>query len=231
MNAPFLVANWKCNKTIDESLEWIQTFQREAPRKKGEVIVCPPLPSLSILRREILANNWNLSLGAQNISCFEGGAYTGEVSGIMLKDLVEYVIIGHSERRRWFRESDKEITDKIRIALKNDIIPLVCVSNNSEIGLWRSIPESSGRTLLVGFEPIEAIGTGASESPEYVDDVAKAIKTLLSSWKDVYVLYGGSVHGENVQSFIRQKNIDGVLVGSASLHPTSFKEIVENASK
>lgn len=231
MKLPIVAANWKSNKNVDEAISWMRAFAMQFSGFGGQVIICPPFIALASLQREILSNNWGVWLGAQNVSAFESGAYTGEVSASMLKGLVNYAIIGHSERRRVFRESDRDVTAKIKMSLKNGITPIVCVANEADIGEWRSIPEASSNTIIVAFEPVSSIGTGSADSFEHAREVTKALKAMLHPWKEVYILYGGSVNDENVSSFTSHSEIDGVLVGGASLDAGEFMEIIRHATR
>ncbi len=180
MMLPIIAANWKSHKTVDETVNWIRVFGQQKMSGRGEIIVCPPFTTLSVFQREVLSNNWNhIHLGAQNVSSYDAGAYTGEIAASMLVGLVEYAIVGHSERRRILRETDQEVTEKVKNLCKNGIIPIVCVSDISDVGGWRAIPEASGRTIIVAFEPVSSIGTGVADSPEHGVEVASAVKALL----------------------------------------------------
>ena len=187
-----------------------------------EIILCPPFTLLHPLKLLITNYQLPIKLGAQNISPFPDGAYTGEISARMLKELgVEYVIIGHSERRKYFGESEQILENKVKEALDVNIIPIFCVQ-----GKTTPVPE---RVKIIAYEPVFAIGTGNPDTPEDGNKIALSFKERLS--QDTVVLYGGSVTPENVRSFCLQENISGVLVGEASLDPKKFSEIVQNASK
>lgn len=230
MKLPIIAANWKSHKTVDETVEWIRVFGQQDVGGRGEIIVCPPFTTLSVFQREVLSNNWNhIHLGAQNVSSQDVGPCTGEIAASMLAGLVEYAIVGHSERRRILRETDREITEKVKYLCKNGITPIVCVSDISDVGEWRAIPEAYNRTLVVAFEPLSSIGTGLADSPEHGAEVASAVKALLSPWQEVHFLYGGSVTPENVSTFVHQKGIDGVLIGGAGLNPMIFADVVRHA--
>lgn len=164
-------------------------------------------------------------VGAQDVSPFAEGAYTGEVSAQQVREFATYVIIGHSERRKDFGETEEIISRKIDQAIKNSLIPIVCISDIKQIGnLKFEIGNSS--SLVVAYEPLSAIGSGEADDPKNADEMARKIKEITP---DVFVLYGGSVSAENVHDFTQMPHIDGVLVGGASLDPQEFSKIITNA--
>ena len=241
-----VVANWKMNKTVEETRNYIKEFK---PLVKDinnvEIAIAPPFTSLYIASEEIKESN--IKLCGQNMYYKEKGAFTGEISPIMLKELnVEYVILGHSERRHIFGERDSLINKKIISAIENEIRPILCVGETleeKEQGKTFSVIERQIRNCLAGiekevnlidiaYEPVWAIGTGVSATPEEANNVHKFIKEILNeisygNYKKTRVLYGGSVKGENAESLIKEEFIDGFLVGSAGLKPTTFYEIIQ----
>jgi len=224
MKKLFIVANWKCNKTVGEAEEWIEQFSifNFQFSKNLEIILCPPFTLLYSLK--LLITNYQLPiiLGAQDVSPFPDGAYTGEVSARMLKDLgVEYVIIGHSERRRYFKEGNQVLENKIREVIDFGLIPIFCVQNSTD-------PVPRG-VKIVAYEPVFAIGTGSPDTPENAEKQAEIIKNILG--QEIIVLYGGSVNEENVAIFCQQKDLSGVLIGGASLDPEKFIKIINYATK
>jgi len=224
MKKLFIVANWKCNKTVVEAEEWIEQFSifNFQFSKNLEIILCPPFTLLYSLK--LLITNYQLPiiLGAQDVSPFPDGAYTGEVSARMLKDLgVEYVIIGHSERRRYFKEGDQVLENKVREVIDFGLIPIFCVQNSTD-------PVPRG-VKIVAYEPVFAIGTGSPDTPENAEKQAEIIKNILG--QEIIVLYGGSVNEENVAIFCQQKDLSGVLIGGASLDPEKFIKIINYATK
>ena len=219
-----IVANWKANKTVEESLNWLKEFKKRWRRRKNiEIVLCPPYTALSPLRSEI--RNWKLGirLGAQDISPFPSGAYTGEVSGEMLKELVDYVLIGHSERRKYFGETEEMVKRKIKRAKEFGIKPIVCVAN------FAQIPKE--KNLILMYEPPSAISKKGVYRPCDPEKVAQT----LSLWRkklnrlNPRFLYGGSVNRENVSSFLAIREVSGVAVGHASLDPEEFFQILKNA--
>ncbi len=212
----WIIANWKSNKNISEALDWVAKVGPQIPQKDNlKVVICPTFSCLSEIKQIIKVNNFPLMLGSQDLSPFGIGAYTGEESAPLLKELVDLSILGHSERRKNFHEDDEMIAKKVQQALVNKIIPLVCLQG-SEI----SVPKGC---KLVAYEPITAIGTGNPDTPENANLIAKKIKQQYG--EDLEVLYGGSVSSQNILGFINQPDISGVLVGNASLNAEEFIKI------
>lgn len=208
-----IVGNWKSNKTIDEAQTWLESF--EPPSSGHTIILCAPFTLLNFLHEQKPA----FALGAQDVSPFGQGAYTGEVSAKQLKEFVEWVIIGHSERRKYLHESDEELSFEVLQAKHAGLNVVFCVPDASS-----HVPAGVD---IVAYEPVEAIGTGRSEDPKQINAILSDIKKRS---KALYGLYGGSVTPENVASFIKEPSIDGVLVGGASLDAVKFSELIANAS-
>lgn len=221
MKKLFIIGNWKSNKIISEAKEWFQAIHATDvainPEEKV-VIVCPPFTLLSMTSELALKNPFSLKLGSQDFSAFEAGAHTGEEPPALLKEYLKYAIVGHSERRQDLFETDELIAKKIAMAKQHGITPILCVQ-----GVDTPIPAG---VSLVAYEPVSAIGTGHPDTPENAESVAKTIK---EKHHVEYVLYGGSVTGENVHSFTQLPSINGVLVGGASLHPQKFIQIIQNS--
>ncbi len=219
-----IVANWKENKTASQTTEWFEQFSifNFQFSNNAEVVICPSFVLLPVTAREV-SKLEGVKLGAQDVSKFEEGQYTGEVSAKMLKDFVEFVIIGHSERRKYFGETDEDVQLKVRQCLKYGLTSIVCVSTIQELS---SLPSelSSGQLPIVAYEPLFAVGTGIPDSPENAQEFAEKIKSVVG--QGVRVLYGGSVNAKNAKSFVNQPDIDGVLVGEASLDANEFAKIV-----
>lgn len=221
MKKSFIVANWKSNKTILEAEEWFKTFnnsQLTINKEEKKVIICPPFALLPKVKGLIVNSQLPIVVGAQDVSPFEEGAYTGEVAGRLLKEFADYVIIGHSERRRNFLESDEILFKKVELAKKYGLTPIFCVQDATT-----KIPENVG---IVAYEPVFAIGTGNPDTPENAEEIAIKIKTNKST---ISVLYGGSVTSKNIKGFTQMPNIDGVLVGGASLDAQEFYAIIQNS--
>ncbi len=212
----WIIANWKSNKNVSEALDWVSRVGPQIPKKDNlKVVICPTFSCLSEIKKTIQVNNFPLMLGSQDLSSFGIGAYTGEESAELLKGLIDLSILGHSERRQFFAEMDEMIAQKVEQALKNNIIPLVCVQDDQA-----SVPEDC---KLVAYEPTSAIGTGIPDTPENANFVARKLKQQYGD--DLRVLYGGSVNSQNIPGFINQPDISGVLVGSASLNAEEFIKI------
>ena len=228
MKKLFIIANWKSNKTIKDTEKWLHDFS-DGFNKTGvqlgdkKIIIAPPFTALE--HAHYCSGNLNLSLefGAQNVSMFDEGAYTGEVSARQIKELANYVIIGHSERRNSFAESDEIVGKKIEQVFKYELTPVVCISNIEQAeGLKSKI---SNNKMIVAYEPLSAIGSGHPDTPENADKMCQEIKSILG---EVPTLYGGSDNKDNIKNFTNMLNIDGALVGKASLDPLEFLGIVEN---
>lgn len=210
-----IIANWKSQKTNADVAQWLKQLHQELPHT---VIVCPSFVHLSQAKQLIAAEQMNLQLGAQDISAYGQGAYTGEVNGTQLREYVSYVIIGHSERRTLLHESDTIVAQKVVQAKKYQLEPIFCIQD-----AHTPIPEG---VSIVAYEPPNAIGTGTPDTPENAAAVANAVKTTAPH---AQVLYGGSVNAENVASFTAKESLDGVLVGGASLDPVQFLKLIHNA--
>lgn len=221
----YFIANWKSHKMVGESVQWLSEFVslinndqkviKNLHDNAIKIIICPPFSLLSSLK-ERLPNLPNIHLGSQTISSFDEGSYTGEVSGISLQGLVDYTIVGHSERRIHFNETNGEILKKIEIAEKYTIAPILCVR-----GAEDSIPHN---VKIVAYEPPEYIGTGKTQELNKIIEIKKTINLP----SDCVFLYGAGVTSLHVSQFLATDEIDGLLVGSASLNPKNFYSIVES---
>jgi len=239
------------NKNISEAIELANGLNRNLyDISTAEIVICPPFTALSEVY-EIIAET-NIALGAQDVYWQEKGAFTGEISCSMLKDAgCKYAIVGHSERRKYFNESDAEINKKIKALLGNDLIPIVCVGetleqreNNQTFEIVKTQIESCLKDislddparLIIAYEPVWAIGTGKNATPAQAQEVHKFIRDLLAKIlsKDasdkIAIQYGGSVTAQNISDLINEKDIDGALVGGASLDVDSFTKIVKISS-
>jgi triosephosphate isomerase (TIM) len=213
----WIVANWKSNETVAEALNWIAAVGPKIEKRENiKVVVCPTFTAIEEVKKAIVVGNYPMIVGAQDVSPYPEGAYTGEEAAAILKQFVDLAILGHSERRKNFNETPEIIEAKVGQALEHQIVPLVCVQ-----GIETPVPEGVN---LIAFEPIAAIGTGNPDNPEDADKVAASFKQKIK--EDLQVLYGGSVTAENVKAYVSRDNISGVLVGGASLHPEEFINIV-----
>ncbi len=251
MRTPVVAANWKMNKTVEEARSLVYAMSARLREIKGvEKVLCPPFTSL--LAVNALLQGSDLGLGAQNMYWEEKGAFTGETSPIMVKELCGYVILGHSERRAYFGETDETVNKKIKAAQKYDLTPIFCVgetleqyeANKTSEVVGRQVKQglagvdaAFGPRIIVAYEPVWAIGTGkASSGPNANDVVGKVIRSALGEMfgaitaQAIRVLYGGSVTGANAAEFFGQPEIDGALVGGASLKPDDFVAIAQAAA-
>lgn len=245
---PIIAGNWKMNNTITEAVQLVTALKRELfDENQVEVVVCPTFTSLSAIAE--LIEGSQIVLGAQNIFWEAKGAYTGEIAPNMLLDVgCTYVIIGHSERRKYFGETDESVNKKIKAALANGLHPIICVGETKEQreqGVTKDVIKTqiSGALVdiksedilksVIAYEPVWAIGTGLNATPEQAEEVHDYIRnTLLKEKYDetvankIRIQYGGSVKPDNVKSLMAQPDIDGALVGGASLKVDSFTKLV-----
>ena len=245
MRKPIIIGNWKMNKTLDEAKILISNILSQKLDNSVEKVVCVPYIYVTEIKK--LIDGTGIGLGVQNMFYENSGAYTGEISPIMLKSCgVSYVILGHSERRTIFNETDDMINKKVKAALQNNLIPILCCGesleernsgaekdvvkrqiNNSLFGISKSEIEK----VIIAYEPIWAIGTGLTASSEDAEDMIKFIREIL---KDIYgeisftvrIQYGGRVKPNNIKDLMQKENIDGALVGGACLESTSFCELI-----
>ena len=247
MRVPVIAGNWKMNKTIVESIALAKELKDFVRGVEGvEIVICPPFTSLWVTQEII--NGTNIHLGAQNMYGEEKGAFTGETSPLMLKNVgCEYVILGHSERREYFKESSEEVASKVKIALDFNLIPIVCVGEKlEEKGITKEVIEkqikalfekinlSAAEKLIIAYEPVWAIGTGKNATSNNANSVIKFIRALFASKYGIKtadrikILYGGSVSPQNINELMNESDIDGALVGGASLQALSFFHIIRN---
>jgi len=248
---PIVAGNWKMNKNAAEARSLLDTMVNELKAVNGvEKVICPPFTALDSVSK-ILSGS-GISVGAQNIFWEEKGAFTGELAPLMIKEFCTYVIIGHSERRTYFGETNDSVNKRVQAALKHDLTPIVCVGETldeyesgrtAEVvrkqiveGLAGTSPNSASR-LIVAYEPVWAIGTGKASSGENANAVhGNVIRPALSELfgeeisRTIRIQYGGSVTSTNASEFFSQTDIDGALVGGASLKPDEFISIVKAAS-
>jgi triosephosphate isomerase (TIM) len=226
MKQLFIVANWKSYKTVAETVEWIEKIKQtdfsSDDINRKEVVLCPQYPLLPLVKDAFSGttqNRLSLRTGSQNISPFEEGAHTGEVTAKLLQEFCMYAIIGHSERRDHFGETDVLLAKKVILAQQYGISPIYCIQGKETL-----IPRG---VKIAAYEPVTAIGTGNPDTPESAEEVAKHIKD--HNHDVTHVLYGGSVKPGNVASFTAMEHIDGVLVGGSSLNSDVFIQVIKNA--
>lgn len=249
MRTPFIAGNWKMNKTISEGEDFIDALQNLPDRNEVESAICAPFIHLPSLVSK--AQNLEIGIGAENAHYEESGAFTGEVSVKMLKDLgVDYIIVGHSERREMFNETDETVNKKAHSILDSGIVPIICVGESDEereSGAAESKVESQVEKALAGlskdevkksviaYEPIWAIGTGKSATKEDANEMCGVVRKKVEALYDeatseaIRIQYGGSVKPANIKEYMSEEHIDGALVGGASLEADSFIELLEGA--
>ena len=247
MRRKVIAGNWKMNMLPNEAINFIEEFAPLVKDTNHEVILCVPYTDLFYALLHV--QNTNIKIGAQNMHWEEKGAYTGEISAQMLKSIgVEYVIIGHSERRQYFAETDETVNKKIKSALANDLKPIVCVGETLEqreqgvtekiitIQVEKALEGISAEDLnkiIIAYEPIWAIGTGKTATKEDANDTIKQIRKKLAEIygqneaERVIIQYGGSVKSSNAKELFEMSDIDGGLVGGASLKAEEFSKIVK----
>lgn len=249
MRKPIIAGNWKMFKTATEAVAFIEDVKGKAELAGVESVICAPYTSLPALVEAVKGTS--LKIGAQNIHWEEQGAFTGEISGAMLQDLgVNYVIIGHSERRAYFSETDEQVNQKVHLAFKYGLIPIICVGEKLEekeagqtnevcktqvSAALKDLSKEQVAQLVIAYEPIWAIGTGKSSTANDANEVIAYIRTLIAETYDnataeqVRIQYGGSVNPDNIVEFMNASQIDGALVGGASLAPESYIKLVQGA--
>jgi triosephosphate isomerase len=248
MRRPLIAGNWKMNTTLEEAENLVRTMLAELNSIEDvEKVVCPPFISLAAIKE--LIKGTSIMLGAQNMYFEDKGAYTGEISPLMLANLCDFVILGHSERRQYFAETDEIINKKVKKALESGLKPILCVGESLEdneagrteqkitrqvnAGLAGISPTSQ---LVMAYEPIWAIGTGRAATGKQANSTISLIRSTLNNiWNKetanaARILYGGSVTGSNIAEFIAEADIDGALVGGASLKANEFVSIVRQAA-
>ena len=249
MRRKVIAGNWKKNMLPNEAMQFIDTLAPLVKNTENEVILCVPYTDL--FYSLLTAQGTNIKIGAQNMHFEESGAYTGEVSGKMLKSIgVEYVIIGHSERRQYFNETDETVNKKIKAAFANGLKPIVCVGETLEqreagqtVEIITSqiekaldgLTEEQVENTIIAYEPIWAIGTGKTATAEQANETIKSIRDKICQMygqmvsNGVIIQYGGSVKSTNAKEIFEMSDIDGGLVGGASLKPEEFSKIVNYA--
>lgn len=246
MRKKIIAGNWKMNKLPNEAISFIEELGQLVKNTENEVVLCVPYTDLFYAL--LTAQGTNIKIGAQNMHYEEKGAYTGEISADMLKCIgVEYVIIGHSERRQYFNETDETVNKKIKSAFENDLKPIVCVGETleqREQGMTETVITTQTKLALEGltkeqvkntiiaYEPIWAIGTGKTATSEDANNSIKSIRAEIANIygneiaEEVIIQYGGSVKSSNAKELFTTTDIDGGLVGGASLKPEEFSKIV-----
>jgi len=244
---PFMAGNWKMNKTVGEAIDLVRELKAAISGVKAvEVAVAPPFTALYAVRKEL--DGSSIGLAAQNLYWEEKGAFTGEVSPLMLKEVgCHYVIIGHSERRQFFGETDETVNRRIKAALAQGLKVIFCIGETLKEreegktfpviekqveGGLKGLSDKEMKNMVIAYEPVWAIGTGKTATPEQAEEVHRSIRGKIEKLysrevsEEIRIQYGGSVTPENVKGLMNQPDIDGALVGGASLKAESFSKIV-----
>ncbi|WP_069649144.1 triose-phosphate isomerase [Caloranaerobacter ferrireducens] len=246
MRRPIIAGNWKMHNTIEEGIKLVREIKDVADNTDVEVVVCVPFTSLNEIKKEL--KDTKVKLGAQNMHWEEKGAFTGEISPVMLKEIgIDYVIIGHSERRQYFNETDETVNKKVLSALKYGIKPIICVGETLEqrekniekdvvskqvIKALENVSAEDMLNIVIAYEPIWAIGTGRTASSKDANDMIFFIRETIKNKygvdisEEVRIQYGGSVKPHNITELMNESDIDGALVGGASLKAEDFINIV-----
>jgi triosephosphate isomerase len=248
MRKLIVAGNWKMNKSLQEGIELAKAVNEKVNGQKAIVILCTPFIHLTEVKKVI--NKSTLFLGAQNCSSKQAGAYTGEISASMIKSTgADYVIIGHSERRAYFKETDSTLNKKVRLALENDLIPIYCcgevlpereagrhldvVSRQINEGLF-SLSTKEFSKVIIAYEPVWAIGTGVNATPEQAQEMHAYIRSLIAGKygkevaEDTTIQYGGSCKPSNARELFANPDVDGGLIGGASLEAEDFMAIINS---
>lgn len=247
-----IAGNWKMNMTATETKKFAEELKKIMPRAKWcDTLICVPACNISVAMKAF--KDLKISVGAENVYFEEKGAYTGEISADMLKDLgVKYVIVGHSERRQYFCETDATVNKKVLAVLNAGMSPIICVGESleqREAGVtaeWialqvksalNGVPAEKLRRCIIAYEPIWAIGTGETATPEQAEEVCQHIRTIIrkrfgsKNARAMTILYGGSMNEKNAFELLAQPDIDGGLIGGASLVSEKFVRIIEDANQ
>ena len=251
MRNNLIAGNWKMNKTTAEAKAFAEEIKKVEFLNKADVAVLAPFTQLTALKEAF--DGTNIKVGAQNVHFEESGAFTGEISVPMLKEIgVDYCIVGHSERREYFGETDETVNKKLKALIAADIIPILCIGESLEVreagGHWFHVTQQlqlavdgldtvDMQKIVIAYEPIWAIGTGKTATPAEAEEMCGLIRGLVAGLYDnavaenLQILYGGSMKPENAEELLANADIDGGLIGGASLKPESFVKLIEIAEK
>lgn len=246
MRRPMMAGNWKMNKTITEAVDLAVAIRTAVGDVEAvDRVVCPTAISLTAVRNALAGSS--IAVGAQNIHWADSGAYTGEISAPMLKDVAEYTIIGHSERRQFFAETDESVSQKTKAALAHGLTPIVCVgeslaqneADETEAVVSRQVQAALDgldgaqvQNIIIAYEPIWAIGTGKAATAQQANETCGVVRTIIARQhgdevaQAIRILYGGSTKPDNIAEIMKQDEIDGALIGGAALDADSYSEMV-----
>lgn len=224
----YIVGNWKSHKNFVEAKTWIDTFAKGyRPSPELDVVFAPSFICLENVAHYLAEKKLeNVYLAAQDVSPFPKGGYTGAVAADLIKDFVDFVIVGHSERRRYFHETSQDVANKVGEAIEADLIPIVCVDQPYAMSQLMALADMEIEKMLLAYSPVEALNFRIPESPELV---AESVSFIHNIHPDKTVIYGGSLTPDNVDAYLKLKCLAGLFVGSASLDPASFLTICNKA--
>lgn len=225
----YVIGNWKCHKSFDEARTWFDTFAAGyTPTENVRVVVAPPFICLENVSRYVQELGLaNVHLAAQDISPFPKGGYTGAVAADMVKGIVDYVILGHSDRRRYFHETSQDVANKMSEAVDTGLRPIVCVDQPYAMSQLTALNDIDCEDMVIAYGPVDALSFRIPESPE---KVAESVQFIREIHPNRAVVYGGSLTPENVQEYLLLPNLSGIFVGSASLEAASFLDICQQAA-
>lgn len=252
MRKKLIAGNWKMNKTIQDAEDFLDEFALLLDKgrpKNTDIVICPPSPYLEMVND--YARECEFGTGAQNVCKLDFGAVTGEISAPMLKSMdIKFAIIGHSERRNFFGETDEMLLEKIKMCLKNDVTPIYCcgellpereeakhfdvVKDQIETALYKLTKDDVGK-VIIAYEPVWAIGTGKTATPEQAQEMHEYIRSLIDKKfkskvsENIIIIYGGSCNAKNAKDIFSQKDVDGGLIGGASLKADEFYNIIKSS--
>ncbi len=226
----YVLANWKSHKSLAEAECWLKTFAgRYSPRPELKIIIAPPTVYLAPLWQMLQKLEApGIALAVQDLSPFPLGSYTGAVAAEMVRDLVEFAMLGHSERRRYFHETNQDVANKVSEAVDADIRPIVCLDQPYARAQLAAMDEADLKKVLIGYGPVEAIGIDIAQPPE---KVCKAIAEIQPLAPEAPILYGGSVNGDNAADYLNLAGVSGLMVGTACLDAEEFARICTIAAK